>query len=68
MIVRDLISQIKSRSSKEEPAPIPPARKTPIRLSPTKRPKDIEYCSIKTASQKEKMVFSLSLGGSDSVY
>ncbi len=68
MIVRDLISQIKSRSSKEEQSPIPPARKTPIKLSPARRPKDIEYCSIKTASQKEKMIFSLSLGGSDSVY
>jgi hypothetical protein len=41
MIVRDLISQIKNRSSKDELSPLPPARKAPLKLSPARKTKDL---------------------------
>jgi hypothetical protein len=73
MIVRDLISEIKGRSSRDFTLSPPPQQKfsnkhsDPSRGSPQKR-KEVEYGSIKVSNSREKMVFSLSLSGYDTVY
>jgi hypothetical protein len=71
-IVRDLISEIRERSSRDSPGSPQPLQKLArkgetFRVGVHKRGES-EYSSIRVGAPREKMVFSLSLSGTDSVY